>query len=101
MPIVFPDRDDPLSPAPPEPSVNLDERRQQFVAFVERWATRISFTAVPDWRQVLTQIAVVGMDDQGGYTSELRECRRFARLVGWSGVLMTIAQRMQLDEARR
>ena len=89
--------DDPLPG--PEPEIDLDERRTQFVNFVERWACRISFTATPDWRQVLTQIAVVGMDDDGSYNAELRECRRYAQLVGWSGVLQTIAERMRFDEA--
>lgn len=100
MPKVPVERDDPLNPIL-EPPVNLDERRTQFVAFVERWAHRISFDAAADWRQVLTQIAVVGMDDEGYHTSELRECRRFARLVGWSGLLETLALRMRLDEQGR
>jgi hypothetical protein len=97
MPKVPVERDDPLNP-PIEPPINLDARRTKFVEFAERWACRISFEVSPDWRQVLTQIAVIGMDEDGSHTSELRECRRFAQLVGWSGVLETIAARMRLDE---
>jgi hypothetical protein len=94
------DRDDPLNPPPPPP-LNLDERRAKFVDFLERWALRVSFDTTPDWRQVLTQVAVVAMDEDGSHTAELREVRRFARMVGWSAVVGTIAECMQLDEHAR
>ena len=94
------DRDDPLNPPPPPP-LNLDERAREVRRFSRTLGAAGVLRTTPDWRQVLTQVAVVAMDEDGSHTAELREVRRFARMVGWSAVVGTIAECMQLDEHAR